>query len=417
MVIKDGRLEEIVAGAPAEAPPNAFPQTYAAHYAATDQVSIDVNARLLLPDGAAYPVYDVEFCPFSAEQARSLIRSIFGDAAVFMRSGLQQSKAELQEEILQLKRIAAEVEAGVQSGDVQALEEWIQDLEAALPSAPDAPDVPYDGSMLFDQEGSYLRVHGNLGKPRDATLEIRNYEATKSAFLLFTNGTEYWADGGADQQAAGLSTSPAEALALCARFLEQVGLSHFHPVLCRVGSAYDAGDVKGSEGYVVACERYIEALPVTYNLRAGKGSSLDSNPNYNPTFNKEKITLTLDDTGITTFKWENPIRYAVKNASVAILPLEDMLAALVQGIPYQYAWIGGSGGAENAATSAGIAISQIKLGLAVIPEKEAIGSYMLVPAWDFFGTETLHWGEETTTANYDERSFVTINAIDGSLID
>ena len=415
VVMKDGGLEAIIAGAPVEAPVFDFPEAYAAHYQATDPLSIHIQAGLILPDVTAYPVYAVEFQPFSPEQASNLIQSIYGDGAVFMQSGVG-SRAEIQEEILRLKKIAAEVEAGVQSGDVQALEKLIQGLEEDLAVSSDAAARPYDGSMLTDQEGSYLRVYGSLGKPQDATLEIRNYEATKSGFLLFINGNEYWADGGIHQQAANLSTSPGEALTLAAQFLEQLGLADFHPVLCRLGSAYGAGDVKGSEGYVVACERYIENIPITYNLRTEGGASLDDSPNFSQRFNKEKITITLDDTGITTFKWENPIRYGLKNPSVALLPFEDVLDSLVQGLAYQYAWLGEAGGVEGTGQAAEIAISQIKLGFAVIPEKDRIGSYMLAPAWDVFGTETIHWAEETTTVRCDERSFVTINAMDGSII-
>lgn len=416
VVIKDGKLEEIIAGGPMESPAFDFPQEYAGHYEAMDRLSIDIHASLILPDTTAYPVYSVAFQPFSKEQASNLIKSIYGDAPVYMRSALR-SREEIQEEILHLKKTASEIAAGTQNGDVRELEKLIQGLEEDLAASSDTADRLYDGSMLTDQEGSFLRVYGNLGKAKDATLEIRNYSATKNAFMLFINGTEYWADGGIDQQAANLSTSPAEALALASQFLEQLGLTDFYPVLCRVGSAYASGDVKGSEGYVVACERYIENIPVTYNLRAKEGGSIDSIPDYSQQFNKEKITITLDDTGITTFKWENPICYEVKNSSVALLSFEDMLGSLVQGITYKYAWVSESSGVEKSADAVEIIISQIKLGFAVIPEKDHIGSYMLVPAWDFFGTETLHWTEETSTVHYDERSFVTINAIDGSMID
>lgn len=415
VVMRNGTMEEIITGAPEEAPAFDFPQAYAAHYQTTDLLSIDIQASLILPDVTAYPVYAVEFQPFPPEQASNLIKSIYGDTPVYMRSALR-SRTEIEEEMLHLKKIAAEVAAGTQNGDVHELEKLIQGLEEELAVSSDTADRLYDGFMLTDQEGSYLRVYGNLGKAKDATLEIRNDSATKSAFLLFINGTEYWADGGIHQQAANLSTSPGEALALASQFLEQLGLTDFHPVFCRVGSAYGSGDVKGGEGYVVTCERYIENIPVTYNLRAEGGGSLDDSPNFSQRFNKEKITITLDDTGVTTFKWENPIHYAVKNPSVALLPFGDVLDCLVQGLTYQYAWLGEAGGVERTGEAAGIAISQIKLGFAVIPEKDHIGSYMLVPAWDFFGTETLRWAEETTMARYDERSFVTINAIDGSVI-
>ena len=417
VVAKDGKLEQIVMSTPATAIEYTFPQAYKAYHEITDKLSIDIDANVIRPDGSMYPVYTVEYSPFTAEQVNSLIDAIYGDVLVYKQSALR-NKEDIEAEIINLKKIAAEVAAGNQQGDLGALEEMIHTLESEWSAAPDlASDTLYDGTMNDDAEGSYLKVYGKLGKEQDATLEIRNYDDSKSAILLFTNGKEYWADGKVNGQAEGLFCTATDAIEQTSQWLKRLGMDDFAPVFCRVGSAYQSGDMKGSEGYVVVCERYIERMPVTYNLNSGTGSSINNTPDFSQRFNKEKLTFTVDDTGITTIKWENPIRYTVKNQNVPLASFEDMLDHLLQDIKYKFAWVENSNGAEGTTDSVAIHISQIKLGLAVVPEKDSMGKYLLVPAWDFFGTESMYQGDDADISAYDDRSFLTINAIDGSIID
>lgn len=63
-------------------------------------------------------------------------------------------------------------------------------------------------------------------------------------------------------------------------------------------------------------------------------------------------------------------------------------------------------------------ITRIELGLARINYKDDYNSALLVPAWDFFGYITTNGEiseEEKLLAN--KNSFLTINAVDGSIID
>lgn len=418
VVSKDGKLEEIVESLPIEETiAYTFPQNHSALYEATDKLSVDIDASIQVPANGMFPVYAVTFSPFSEEQASALIDALYGDATVYKEAALR-SKAEIEAEIINFKRIVAEVSAGNRDGDLTELEKLIAGLEAELAAAPDSTsEMIYDGTMSSDSEGSFLKVYGNIGKAQDATLEIRNYETSNSAIMLFTNGNEYWVDGEINEQADGLSSSPDDALEVTSQWLEKLGMSDFRPIYCRVGSTYQSGDIKGSEGYVIVCERHIEDMPITYNLSTNGGSSVDDMPDFSKQFNKEKLTFTVDDTGVTTIKWENPISYAVKNENVPLINFEDMLDYLLQGVKYKYAWMGDPNHVEGMADAVIINISQIKLGLAVVPEKDNIGNYMLVPAWDFFGTESSHRGDNADVVRYDDRSFVTINAIDGSIIE
>ena len=69
---------------------------------------------------------------------------------------------------------------------------------------------------------------------------------------------------------------------------------------------------------------------------------------------------------------------------------------------------------KYANTQSTITIENIRFGYARIAEQNRSGSSLLVPAWDFFGTISDFNG--ISRSDYGT-SLITINAIDGSIID
>ena len=60
-------------------------------------------------------------------------------------------------------------------------------------------------------------------------------------------------------------------------------------------------------------------------------------------------------------------------------------------------------------------ITKVKLGLMRIKAKDSFDEGLLVPAWDFWGHSVWEWQGETS--DFGEEIVLTINAIDGSMID
>ena len=76
---------------------------------------------------------------------------------------------------------------------------------------------------------------------------------------------------------------------------------------------------------------------------------------------------------------------------------------------FEKMYIVDNGGAEKNVT-----IDSICLGYARVLKQDETGVGLLVPAWDFFGTVT---DADGTVYEEGDRSLLTINAIDGSIID
>lgn len=81
-------------------------------------------------------------------------------------------------------------------------------------------------------------------------------------------------------------------------------------------------------------------------------------------------------------------------------------------VKYAYFQSANTAGADLRAT---VRIDQVKLTLMRIRAKDSQDDGLLIPVWDFYGTVTVaNDGEETTMKR---TILVTLNAIDGSLID
>ena len=102
VVSKDGELERILENAPVVTARYDFPENAKRLFEATDKLTVDIDAAVEIPEADSYPAYSVDFAPFSAEQANSLIKTLFGDTPVYIKNGIRTS-AEIEAEIINLK--------------------------------------------------------------------------------------------------------------------------------------------------------------------------------------------------------------------------------------------------------------------------------------------------------------------------
>ena len=135
---------------------------------------------------------------------------------------------------------------------------------------------------------------------------------------------------------------------------------------------------------------------------------------YDKPWGYEMIHVIADENGVAAFKYANP--YAVSDIVVEktnLLSFDDILEVFNKRITvYHNNLIDGTRDALQKEYN----IINIRLGLVSIKEENA-DSGLLVPAWDFLGYER-YWENENESLSYTNElhSFLTINAIDGSII-
>lgn len=123
----------------------------------------------------------------------------------------------------------------------------------------------------------------------------------------------------------------------------------------------------------------------------------------------ERIRIFVDDEGIYALLWDSPSAVEVLYEDVALLPFEQIQSIFEAQFMLRY------GAFTTDKTGGKYEIKEVKLGLMRICEKDHTTNALLVPVWDFFGTCTGEDGSVKGLDGFD--SWLTINAIDGSIID
>ena len=172
--------------------------------------------------------------------------------------------------------------------------------------------------------------------------------------------------------------------------------------------------------YKFLFKRVVNGVSVSHveQSRYSSGGQLCMEP-----WDTESVYIAVDDTGLLSFEYSQPIEInEIANENVAILSFDEIKEIFKKQMQINYAW-----NVDEHILSQIVTISRIELGLAMVARKDNAG-YMLIPAWNFYGYDTYTYDEQQPGGwQLDENnqvvveeygtSFLTINAINGSLID
>ncbi len=394
---------------------------------ANAKLTVSADARVEVPDTDAYPVYEIVKGRFTQEQADKVIDYFFGDAALY-EANLPLTKAELQERLVQAKRVYQECLEGTNDASPEDMQEFIAALEAQIKAAPEANVVQVsDGQLKIKQADAYryemLDVTPDLSRRDTRFLSVQNdTESATGSSLILANGNRYgWAeDIGDASKAPGIETSPEQAIQAVQDTLNSLGFDFMEAAWAEVGETVDETAPDGvSYGYYVTCLRRAGGFLVTTMCEGENDESDDGLTDeeaqtvYSQPWYTEQLQVHVDDTGVTAIEWNDYGEIAsTMSQNVALLPFADLDTLFTNAISAKYAWEDASDEERSE-----ICITRVVLSMARIPMKDVPGGWQLVPAWEFYGTFTSY--DEDGTAQVfpnTEYSLLTINAVDGSLI-
>ena len=162
------------------------------------------------------------------------------------------------------------------------------------------------------------------------------------------------------------------------------------------------------EGYVLYYTLSLE-LPVTYAY--GEISQAE----FLETTQSELITVVVDDRGIRNlmFNWPHQVNGMLQE-DAQLLSFPQVMDIAAKLLPLKYASY------EREYPDARIAVSDIRLGYMRVLQRAHPRQFYLIPVWDFFGGATFAKSKNaspTVTWNEAYNSLLTINALDGTVID
>ena len=169
--------------------------------------------------------------------------------------------------------------------------------------------------------------------------------------------------------------------------------------------SYRAGTGNRADyGYRLYYARLVDGIRVTPVCQQG---ARDAREQLNPVLPYERLYVDVGADGIFTMDWEYPIEITgMIDEDCELLSFEQIME--IFGViapmtiqPYEYE-------ANN-----NLYINRAVLGYMCVQERDNPFAYRLVPVWDFFGERTI--GRERYHIH--NWSYLTINAIDGTIID
>ena len=219
------------------------------------------------------------------------------------------------------------------------------------------------------------------------------------------------------EESIGLSLDEAKKLAK--EKVEKMGItdlqfSNWNYAVCK---SFEGDNSSGNfgNGYRIDYARTINGVPVTQTI--ADGGALEDMDSTMETWSYESLCFYVDKDGIESMTYSNPYTIGkIKTENLNLLSFSEVMKI------YEKMMVVTNADNMQYENSRVYNIDRIVLGYARIYEPSTDAhTGILIPVWDFFGSmtsESEYNGEtESNTSKDPNESFLTINAVDGSIID
>lgn len=219
------------------------------------------------------------------------------------------------------------------------------------------------------------------------------------------------------EESIGLSLD--EAKKLVKEKVEKMGItdlqfSNWNYAVCKSFEG-DNSSANFGNGYRIDYARTINGVPVTQTI--ADGGALEDMDSTMETWSYESLCFYVDKDGIESMTYSNPYTIGkIKTENLNLLSFSEVMKI------YEKMMVVTNADNMQYENSRVYNIDRIVLGYARIYEPSTDAhTGVLIPVWDFFGSmtsESEYNGEtESNTSKDPNESFLTINAVDGSIID
>ena len=383
-------------------------------------VRVHIDAPVDVPDAAA-PVYNVEYAPFTEQQLESMWKTMLGGATVYEPFPL--SRDEIGQQIVETK---AELADAKERGD----DEWKNKMELELESLQeryaDAPDTvvptPTELKLRSRDDGDGMGPYDELNVMTEVNGRRFSFYVSNGALYNHAELVEEKSGSmiGYNRQALaspeGVSVSRQDAQ----RQAETIA-ADLDGDLRIAASAVGVEPVpQGRQVWMFAFTRTAGGFPTPYDPR-DVNDDIKSDAPFQP---YERLWVMIDDGGLAGMQWYSQAKITgTVNADAALLPYAEIEAKAKEMLLSNSR--GRFEGMKKVSKFLDVNVDRVTLGLMRVNVPDKPGKYLLIPVWDFFGKEipdTSGYPEKKKKnmpdyENMPSSSLLTINAVDGSIID
>ena len=397
------------------------------------RLTVDVDAEVIVPD-AELPIAHVSPRRFSDDDAQRFVKALLGDdPQCISREGDNRTKA-MYERMIVERNYALDNwdDYGCIVWDMYDTREEMQEaLQELIDRAADAPDTLETFAPVFEWEPmlwSTAAGQKDLGDENMGFLTL-NADGTRS-LLDITNGGggtrsgivyHRDIDGIADQLETiegrwqnELTITEDEAKSVAEAKLKEMGLDHLACAFSKFVRCYRMDGIRVGApyepGWLLVFTPSLNGIPLTYSHRLGV-----ENNEYTRYWQYERCLILVDEKGVSILNYQDACTAdEVKTETATLLPFSDITAIFEKMVSIV------DNNADAFDFDQTYRITSIRLGWVTVPEQNGEGG-LTVPCWDFMGDI---WAEEEFPESWKQTgmmqdgslSYLTINAIDGSII-
>ncbi len=403
-----------------------FPNEWVHTEQLRNDLSVEIDASIVCPDTDLFPVYAVEPCAFPKDKLDSVQAALFPNATHVLRSdgqtrdGIKATMEELLFAIANVDLNHPEFSASEKEQYLHEMDEALGELREQYADAPETVSDKQIDSLSSCVHGDGWTATVSVVDP-DSKQELGTVEFNSSPSGQTTDDTVMkliaslyspWNDAGRPVDL----TSEAEITALSQRFLEAVGLASEYAV----NAIHQEESLPG--GVIADCTRQYETVAVTFVPYAGSAENASQEDRYAPFWDQEVVSLIVFPEGVAFMIWNCPSRLvSAENKNAQLLSFVDIQEQALASLKV-------SQRPNDSAVGRRLIITKIRLGYCVV--RRAEGGYSAIPVWDFFGYWYDRYASQSDTQwlldeNMEHKWYVyedsacllTLNAIDGSVID
>lgn len=378
-------LLPLCAGAETIAQQISAPETYQAEYCSnTKRTKITVDATVYVPDVEIIPTYAVSVRDFTVEEGMRLTKLLHPD----MEWNRWSSEGDTPYEELSFYR----------SGNNQyESTNW----RVSLPK-------PYSAYVTL-HNGYTVGIFNR--QPDERYLKYRWKDPETN--LFFYASSDFADAKTIGQSLNGQTLTVDEATAIANDFMANMAPDYeFRTVFGVQGETGGNGKFYHTLAYCFCYTRTVSDVPITYAAHANISTEF-VDAAMAPAPGQELITVVIHENRIVSFHWQDPYELGeIILTEAALLPFEEIMSIFGSVAPLSIQSTENDTGSKSKANN-GMHITEVRLGYMPVLCKDDPNQWELRPVWDFMGSRIL----PLATYNYPCYSLLTIDAIDGTVID
>lgn len=370
--------------------------------------TILINADTKVPEQSAYSIYSIVPDDFSQEEIDDILNFFFQDSPLYAKEYIK-TKDMIQERIVQIKAEMKTMEEN--SDDMEAAQEAINQLEEQYDEAPETAERTLITSELtYDQELECDILWADTGYNELSSISVTNKQGSQRLFIYVDQERAFLrnvllTDTNAEGQQMTIDEAEKEAVIV----LNELKIENMVPIQSEIGVTED----QSKQGYIVTFRQSINGVPVaSYDLL-----DYSQTTDMASKWHSDEIRVMLDDDGVSALIWSYKGKIIEElTPNVKMLPFDKIYDISKQQLKNKFAWIETSG--LNYFQT--IYVDGIVLEYVSAKEKNNEGSYLLIPAWNFYGDIDYTYGNGITQPQHGIKStntcILSLNAVDGTVI-